>query len=155
MNNTTDIDFDSDIDEEQSIPSKDVLVFGDYHIPADYRSELYKYASFYTAEEIVGTFIGHDPVFPSYSKWNDTQNKVLCNDEESDGESDEESEEKPQATSFNQYNVTYDCPCIGGCGTMTNGSQYCCKFYCPFEEIDEEEEQKEEDGDKMEHQSNL
>ena len=30
----------------------------------------------------------------------------------------------------------YDCPCIGssyGCPAKTNGSQYCCKYYCPYE----------------------
>ena len=32
--------------------------------------------------------------------------------------------------------VTYDCPCIGsvyGCPEKTNGSQYCCKYFCPLE----------------------
>lgn len=31
----------------------------------------------------------------------------------------------------------YDCPCIGsayGCPAMTNGTQYCYKFYCPYED---------------------
>lgn len=30
----------------------------------------------------------------------------------------------------------YDCPCVGssyGCPAKTNGSQYCCKYYCPYE----------------------
>ena len=30
----------------------------------------------------------------------------------------------------------YDTCCIGesyGCPEKTNGSQYCCKYYCPFE----------------------
>ena len=31
----------------------------------------------------------------------------------------------------------YDCPCIGsvyGCPAMTNGTQYCYKYYCPYED---------------------
>ena len=38
-----------------------------------------------------------------------------------------------QPPSYEQY----DCPCIGsayGCPEKTNGSQYCCKYYCPYEE---------------------
>jgi len=36
-----------------------------------------------------------------------------------------------------RYVGQYDCPCIGstyGCPAMTNGSQYCYKYYCPYED---------------------
>lgn len=36
-----------------------------------------------------------------------------------------------------RYIGQYDCPCIGsayGCPAMTNGTQYCYKFYCPYED---------------------
>ena len=31
-------------------------------------------------------------------------------------------------------NYIFDC--VGNCGYKTNGSQYCCKTYCMFEEQD-------------------
>ena len=31
------------------------------------------------------------------------------------------------------YDDPYIFDCIGGCGSKTNGSQYCCKLYCPYE----------------------
>lgn len=45
-----------------------------------------------------------------------------------------------------KYLDMYDTECIGGCGNMTNGSQYCCKTYCisniiPPPDSDEEEEE--------------
>jgi hypothetical protein len=63
-------------------------------------------------------------------------------------ESDEESDESLQSSSFNYYNTMYNCPCIGGCGNMTNGSQYCCKYYCP------REEEQNDDDNELEHQPN-
>lgn len=63
-----------------------------------------------------------------------------------------------QDTSYEEYKDTmtyeeyyrcighYDCPCIGsgyGCPEKTNGSQYCCKYYCPYElEYEEKEKNK-------------
>lgn len=35
-----------------------------------------------------------------------------------------------------RYVGQYNCPCIGsvyGCPAMTNGTQYCYKYYCPYE----------------------
>lgn len=55
-----------------------------------------------------------------------------------------------------RYIGQYDCPCIGsvyGCPAMTNGSQYCYKFYCPYEDKANQndvfiEENKEENKEK-------
>ena len=38
------------------------------------------------------------------------------------------------------YTTIYDTPCVGGCGNLTNGSQYCAKLYCPFESFDTDSE---------------
>ncbi len=51
------------------VPPKDVLKFGDYMIDKEYRKALYKEYPFYNAEEIVGSFIGHNPYFPSQEDW--------------------------------------------------------------------------------------
>ena len=34
----------------------------------------------------------------------------------------------------------YEYLCVGGCGELTNGSQYCCKTYCPAELVDDGED---------------
>jgi hypothetical protein len=35
---------------------------------------------------------------------------------------------------------SYEYLCVGGCGELTNGSQYCCKTYCPAELVDDGED---------------
>jgi hypothetical protein len=51
------------------VPPKDVLKFGEYSIDKRYRAALYKEYPFYTSEEVVGSFLGHNPYFPSQSVW--------------------------------------------------------------------------------------
>ena len=67
-----------------------------------------------------------------------------------------------------RYIGQYDCPCIGsayGCPAMTNGTQYCYKYYCPYEDeanqndvfIEENVEKnnsKENTNDKSEKETN-
>ncbi len=51
------------------IPPKGVLKFGTYEIDNEYRSALYNKFPFYTAEEVVGSYLGHNPYFPSQTIW--------------------------------------------------------------------------------------
>lgn len=47
------------------VPPKDILKFGEYEINKEYRDELYEKYPFYTTEEVVGSYLGHNPYFPS------------------------------------------------------------------------------------------
>lgn len=51
------------------VPPKEVLRFGDYEIDKKYRKELYNKFPLYNTEEIVGTYLGHNPHYPSQDKW--------------------------------------------------------------------------------------
>jgi hypothetical protein len=46
------------------IPPAHVLQFGSYSIDTLYRSNLYLEHPHYTTEEVVGTFLGHNPYYP-------------------------------------------------------------------------------------------
>ena len=52
-------------DEETSIPPLNVCRFGHVTMDQEYREALYQNHPHYTAEEIVGTFLGHNPHYPS------------------------------------------------------------------------------------------
>ena len=52
-------------DEETSIPPLNVCRFGHVTMDREYREALYQRHPHYTAEEIVGTFLGHNPHYPS------------------------------------------------------------------------------------------
>lgn len=51
------------------VPPKGVLIFGDYEIDKRYRKKLYEKHPFYTTEEVVGSYLGHNPYFPSQDSW--------------------------------------------------------------------------------------
>lgn len=51
------------------IPPKDVLKFGPYEIENEYRNILYIKFPFYTTEEVLGSFLGYNPNFPSQTVW--------------------------------------------------------------------------------------
>ena len=53
------------------VPPRDVLNFGKHRIDKDYRESLFQAHPYYTSEEIVGTFLGHNLNFPSQSAWFD------------------------------------------------------------------------------------
>ena len=62
-------DTDTDVseckeDEENMIPPQDVVKFGDVEMDREYREALYREHPYYTAEEIVGTYLGHNPHYP-------------------------------------------------------------------------------------------
>ena len=45
-------------------------------------------------------------------------------------------EQKIHEDEQNKINSMYVFDCVGktyGCDAKTNGTQYCCKYYCPFE----------------------
>lgn len=73
------------------VPPPDVLQFGNHTIDAEYRAALYAEYPFYTAEEVVGSFLGHNPHFPSQVDfWNEQLDPSCDADwEESDSESEE------------------------------------------------------------------
>ena len=51
-------------DEETMVPPLDVVRFGDVVMDREYREALYRERPHYTAEEIVGTYLGHNPMYP-------------------------------------------------------------------------------------------
>ena len=53
----------------ESVPPPEKCDFGDYQIDPIYRAELYKNFPDYTGEEIVGSYLGHNPYFPSQREW--------------------------------------------------------------------------------------
>lgn len=67
-----------DFEKEEAldcIPPKNVLKFGDYTIDKNYREALYKEYPHYTSEEVVGSFLGYNPYFPSQSEWRDRKER--------------------------------------------------------------------------------
>ena len=63
------------------VPPRNVLKFGNYVIDKRYREALYRKFPNYTAEEVVGSFLGYNPNFPDESEWFDKQNGE-CEDDE-------------------------------------------------------------------------
>ncbi len=51
------------------VPSPKTCKFGPYQIDPKYRKEIYKRFPFYTIEEIVGSYLGHNPYFQSQHDW--------------------------------------------------------------------------------------
>jgi hypothetical protein len=51
------------------VPPRHVLQFGPHRLDAAYRQALYERFPFYTAEEIIGSFLGENPYWPSQETW--------------------------------------------------------------------------------------
>ncbi len=51
------------------VPPSNVLTFGQHRIDRQYRNALYEQYPMYTSEEVVGSFLGHNPHFPSQLMW--------------------------------------------------------------------------------------
>ena len=51
-------------DEETMVPPLDVVRFGDVEMDREYREALYREHPHYTAEEVVGTYLGYNPMYP-------------------------------------------------------------------------------------------
>ena len=67
------------------VPPPETLQFGNYVLSKEYKEALFDEYPFYTAEEVVGSFLGHNPYFPSQDEWEEENPSA-----EDDGESDEE-----------------------------------------------------------------
>ena len=67
--------------EEYTVPPPDQYIFGEYHIDPEYRKLLYGEYPFYTGEEIVGSYLGYNPYFPSEQEWLEQQN---CDESDSE-----------------------------------------------------------------------
>ncbi len=59
------------------VPPKEVLEFGQYKIDKEYREALYKEFPMYTAEEVVGSYLGYNPYFPCQDDWLEEQGREL------------------------------------------------------------------------------
>ena len=55
--------------EEEMIAAVEVLRFGDVEVDREYREALYREHPYFTAVEVVGTSLGHNPHFPSVAEW--------------------------------------------------------------------------------------
>lgn len=65
-----------EIEESMScVPPLEILRFGRYELSSEYRQALYKEYPMYSAEEIVGAYLGHNPSFPSQDNWYKEQDK--------------------------------------------------------------------------------
>jgi hypothetical protein len=73
------------------VPPPDVLQFGGYEIPKDYRDALFEAHPHYTAEEVVGSYLGHG-IFPSYDDWAESQRMQEEEDDENKDEDEDEDE---------------------------------------------------------------
>jgi len=53
----------------ECVPPIHVLCFGEYILDPKYRQAVYQHCKQYNTEEVVGSFLGHNPHFPSQEKW--------------------------------------------------------------------------------------
>jgi hypothetical protein len=59
------------------VPPGDILKFGHYEIDKEYREALFNEYPFYTVEEVLGSYLGHNPHFPSQDEWLDQRDEGL------------------------------------------------------------------------------
>ena len=55
------------------VPPEKQLKFGGYELDVDYKAALYAEYPFYTTEEVMGSYFGHNPYFPSQEEWLEKQ----------------------------------------------------------------------------------
>ena len=53
----------------QQVPPRHQLELGSYVLDKHYKKELYQEFPHYTVEQIIGTYLGHNPYFPSQTAW--------------------------------------------------------------------------------------
>ena len=71
------------------VPPPETLKFGNYVLSKEYKEALFDDYPFYTAEEVVGSFLGHNPYFPSQDEWEEEreeEKRSQYNEEEEDEE---------------------------------------------------------------------
>ena len=71
------------------VPRPTQYNFGPHKINREYREVLYNRYPFYTTEEIVGSYLGHNPYFPSQRDWLNNSKRTYS---ECDSESEDDSE---------------------------------------------------------------
>ena len=76
-----------------------MLCFGEYKIDPAYRLALYNHGSYYNTEEVVGSFLGHNPHFPSQEEWIEQQNEESSDKDGEWSDQDEESSDEDEASS--------------------------------------------------------
>ena len=69
------------------VPPPKTLKFGNYVLSQEYKKALFDEYPFYTAEEVVGSFLGHNPYFPSQDEWEEEREA-----EENEAEENESNE---------------------------------------------------------------
>ena len=58
-----------------SVPPPEMLTFGKYVLSEEYKKALFDVYPFYTAEEVVGSFLGYNPWFPSQDDWEEERRR--------------------------------------------------------------------------------
>jgi hypothetical protein len=76
------------------IPPPDVLCFGTYEIKKEYRDALFARFPFFCTEEVVGSFLGFNPGFPSQADWEQEQENEGQDNENEKSNGEEEYEEE-------------------------------------------------------------
>ena len=80
------------------IPPIEVLQFGAYRLDSGYRRALDIFCPLATTEEIVGSYLGHNPNFPTQEKWLRKQRKESTSSNE-----DRDSNASSQSESLQNY----------------------------------------------------
>lgn len=53
----------------ECVPPRKQLVFGPYHLDPEYKEALFQDHPHYCTEEVMGSYFGHNPYFPSQDEW--------------------------------------------------------------------------------------
>ena len=73
----------------ERVPRPEQYNFGPHKINRKYREVLYNKYPFYTIEEIVGSYLGYNPYFPSQRDWLKKSKRMQYNsDSDSDSDTD-------------------------------------------------------------------
>jgi hypothetical protein len=84
-------------EELYRVPSMEEVVFGEYTLDRDYRESM---ESFYNCVDVVGTYLGHNPDYPSQEtwlerrRWGSDSESIDSDEEGSDAESIDSDEEE-------------------------------------------------------------
>jgi len=76
----------------ECIPPPSVLLFGPYRIDPAYRLALNGVCDAFTTEEVVGSFLGHNPYFPSQEAWLAEQHAHSSDEDHASWQCDDPSE---------------------------------------------------------------
>lgn len=74
-------------DASQCVPPSWVFQFGQHRLSGAYRAALFAVFPHYTVEEIVGSYLGRNPLFPSQFQWEREQREASTSAKESSGDS--------------------------------------------------------------------